>query len=240
MGEWHKMRIALCDDARDENESLCALIHDYAATRNYDISVSSFTSGTTLLQQDKFDLYFLDYLMEEMDGITLALHLRQRFNNAVTICFLTGYDNIAERIINERIYADGFLRKPVEPKQLFEKLDQFYKMSFFNRLQLKRDGSYDTVYTQDIVYIQAADKKSLICFHDRCVEYPILLSELETKYLLPELFCRVHRSYIVNMMHIASYDKKSITMDSGEKVDVSRFKAFQQAYRDFNFNLNSL
>ena len=234
------MRIALCDDDKQEVESIGKMIEDYAAEHDYEITVQLFTSGNQLLLSERFDLYFLDYLMEEMDGITLALRLRQKFNNAVTICYLTGYDYIAERIINERVYADGFLRKPVVPQQLHEKLDQFYKLSFFNRLQLKRDGSYDTVYTQDIIFIEASDKKSLIFFYDRCVEYPILLSELEKKYLPPELFFRVHRSFIVNMMHISSYDKKIIIMNSGDKVDVSRFKAFQQAYRNFNFNLNSL
>ena len=118
------MRIALCDDTRAEYETLSALINDYAALHDYDISVSSFASGSVLLQQDKFDLYFLDYMMDEMDGITLALELRRKFNGAVTICFLTQYDRIAERIINERVYADGFLRKPVDPQQLYEKLDQ--------------------------------------------------------------------------------------------------------------------
>ncbi|MBR5619391.1 MAG: response regulator transcription factor [Clostridia bacterium] len=234
------MRIALCDDTRAEYETLSALINDYAALHDYDISVSSFASGSVLLQQDKFDLYFLDYMMDEMDGITLALELRRKFNGAVTICFLTQYDRIAERIINERVYADGFLRKPVDPQQLYEKLDQFYKMSFFNRLQLKRDGSYDTVYTQDIFFVRAEDKKSLIFFYDRCEEYPILLTELEKKYLPPELFCRVHRSYLVNMMHIASYDRKTIVMKSGDKVDVSRFKQFQEAYRRFNFKFDSM
>ena len=234
------MRIALCDDERRETEELGRMIRDYAASRSYDVTVQAFSSGSALLQSEKFDLYFLDYMMEEMDGITLALHLRQKFNNAITICYLTGYDNIAERIINEGVYADGFLRKPVDTKQLFAKLDQFYKMSFFNRLQLKRDGSYDTVYTQDILFVQAADKKSLIYFYDRCVEYPILLSELEKNYLPPELFFRVHRSYVVNMMHIASYDKKTIVMKSGDKVEISRFKPFQEAYRNFNFKLNTL
>lgn len=234
------MRIALCDDEREENEKLSQLIRDYAAVYDYDISTDSFTSGEALLHAEKYDLYFLDYMMDKMDGIELAHALKRKFNNAVTICFLTGYDNIAERIINEGVYADGFLRKPVDAQQLYKKLEQYYKTSFFIRLQLKRDGGYDTIYTQDILFVQASDKKSLIYFYDRCVEYPILLSELETKYLSPELFCRVHRSYIVNMMHIASYDKKRIVMKSGDKVDVSRFKAFQQAYRDFNFKLNTV
>ena len=52
------------------------------------------------------------------------------------------------------------------------------------------------------------------------------------------MFFRTHRSYIVNMMHIARYDKKVIEMKSGDKVELSRFKPFQEAYRNFNFNLN--
>ena len=42
------------------------------------------------------------------------------------------------------------------------------------------------------------------------------------------------------MMHIARYDKKEIVMQSGDRVELSRFKPFQQAYRDFNFRMNSL
>ncbi|MBQ9551673.1 MAG: response regulator transcription factor [Clostridia bacterium] len=233
------MRIAMCDDERQEIEQIEHLIREYAVERNYEITIQSFVSGKALLQEDKFDLYFLDYMMDEMDGISLALALKKKFNNAVTICFLTGYDNVAERIINERVYADGFLRKPVDPQQLYDKLDQFYKMSFFNRLQLKRDGRYETIYPQDILFAQAVDKKSLIYFYDCCEEYPISLSELEKKYLSPELFFRTHRSYIVNMMHIARYDKRVIVMKSGDKVELSRFKPFQEAYRNFNFNLNA-
>lgn len=234
------MRIALCDDEREENENLSRLIRDYAAVHDYDISTDSFTSGEALLRAEKYDLYFLDFMMDKMDGIELAHALKKKFNNAVTICFLTGYDNIAERIINEGVYADGFLRKPVEPQKLYAKLDKFYKMSFFYRLQLKRNGGYDTVYTQDILFVQAADKRSQIYFYDRCEEYSILLSELEKEYLPPELFIRVHRSFVVNMMHISGYDKKYIYMKSGDKVEISRFKQFQEAYRKFHFKLNTL
>ena len=39
------MRIALLDDDPRENENLSALIGDFAARRNYDISCETFTSG---------------------------------------------------------------------------------------------------------------------------------------------------------------------------------------------------
>lgn len=124
------MNIALCDDESFENDNLYSIISEYALKKNYDIRCEKFTSGRKLLESEKFDLYFLDYIMEEMDGVELAKGLRRKFNNAVTICYLTSFDGAAAEIINHQIYADGFLKKPVDKSQLYEKLDKFYKNSF--------------------------------------------------------------------------------------------------------------
>ena len=86
------MRIAICDDEAFENETLRRLIGQYAALKDGEIRVDAFTEGKTLLRQPRYDLYFLDYKMEEMDGIEVAKGLRKKFNNAVTICYLTNFD----------------------------------------------------------------------------------------------------------------------------------------------------
>ena len=66
------MRIALCDDEPHITEELEQLIRVYAFSRNYEIQCERFTDGHDLLQSDKFDLYFLDYRMDAMDGIELG------------------------------------------------------------------------------------------------------------------------------------------------------------------------
>ena len=226
------MRIALCDDERKENEHLRALIEEYAQKKDYDIQCEAFTTDEKLLEKDRFDLYFLDYIMDGMSGLETAQALNEKFNRAVTVCYLTNYESAAAEIINGQVYADGFLRKPVEPALLYEKLDKFYKTSFLGRLELKQGRSLSTVYTRDVLYFEAEGKKSIAHFGDRDESYSHMLSELETILAADNTFFRIHRSFIVNLTRVVSYDAKTVTLSNGETLPL-KSKNFQQAYRNF-------
>lgn len=228
------MNIALLDDESFENENLYKLITEYAFEKDYDICCKAFTSGRDLLMEDKFDLYFLDFLMDGLNGIDVAKALKAKFNNAVTICYLTSYEKAAAEVINQHIYADGFLQKPVTKQELHQKLDAFYASSFFRRLELKKGGSYKTVYSQDIVYVEAKGKKSIVYFYDGAEEFNYLISELETDYLPKEMFCRIHRSFIINMLHVDSYDSKKVRLKNGIELPI-KIKDFRQIYREYAF-----
>ena len=230
------MRIALCDDEAAETEQLARLIQVYAFERNYEISCDRFSDSSTLLGRDKYDLYFLDYRMEPMDGVALAMALKEKFCNAVTVCFLTSYDDAAARIINQGVQAEGFLKKPVDPALLKEKLDQFYRLSFFNRFELKQGKRFRTVYAQDVLYAEANDKQTRLHLFDRVEDFHYLLREMEA--ILPAgLFCRVHRSYLINLQYVDAYDAKSVTLKNGETLPL-KAKDFQQAYHRFMFLFN--
>ncbi|MCQ2462435.1 MAG: LytTR family DNA-binding domain-containing protein [Clostridia bacterium] len=230
------MYIALLDDEKAENEYLHELIDAYAVKKGYDIHCKAFTGGAQLLNEDKFDLYFLDYMMDEMNGIETAKALKKKFGGAVTICYLTGYEKAAAEVINQRIYADGFLSKPVSKPALYEMLDRFYNASFFRRLELKKGREYRTVYPQDILYVEASGKKCVIHFYNGAEEFNYFLSDMESDFLPGELFCRIHRSFIVNMMFVSSYDAKSVTLENGEILPV-KIKNFREIYRNFSFTL---
>ena len=230
------MRIALCDDEARETAQLEQLIRAYAFSRNYDLQCERFQSGRDLLQRDKFDLYFLDFCMDEMNGIDVAKALKEKYSHAVTICYLTNYDAAAAQIINQGIHADGFLKKPVDAKQLEEKLDQFYRLSFFNRLELRQGKRFQTVFAQDILYAEADNKQIRLHLFDRVEDYNYLLRDFES--LLPAgLFFRVQRSYLVNLQYIDSYDAKSVRLKNGETLPL-KSKDFQKAYHNFMFLVN--
>ncbi|MBQ4366429.1 MAG: response regulator transcription factor [Clostridia bacterium] len=229
------MRIAICDDEAFENETLRRLIGQYAALKDGEIRVDAFTEGKTLLRQPRYDLYFLDYKMEEMDGIEVAKGLRKKFNNAVTICYLTNYDGAAEEIINNRIHADGFLKKPVDRDLLFEKLDLFYKMSFFTRFELRKANSFETIYAQDIVYASADNKRVQLHLADRTETFNYLLRDLEKILQDCGLFYRIHRSYIVNFMYVRRYDSTGVEMENGDKLPL-KSHGFKEKYQDYIFS----
>ncbi len=231
------MNIALLDDERAETQALTALIENYALKMNYNMHCKAFNTGEALLKEAKYDLYILDFMMEGLNGIDVAEALKEKFHNAVTVCFLTNYESAASKIINRHIYADGFLKKPVAPAELYEKLDKFYKTSFFNRLELKRGGSYETVYTQDVMYIEAAGKKSVLHTAEGPKEFNYLLSELAALVLPSGAFFRIHRSFIINLRYVASYDGRSVTLKNGETLPL-KSRDFKEAYKNFIFDLN--
>lgn len=230
------MRIAICDDELHETEHLAQLIIEYAFVRDYDLQCERFTDGRELLEKGKYDLYFLDFCMDAMDGIEVAKALKEKFSHAVTICYLTNYDAAAAQIINHGIHADGFLKKPVDKKQLEDKLDQFYRMSLFKRFELKQGKRFQTVFAQDILYAEANDKQVKLHMFDRVETYHYLLRDIE-KLLPAGLFFRTHRSFIVNLQYVDSYDAKSVTLKNGETLPL-KSKEFQTAYRNFMFLLN--
>lgn len=230
------MRIALCDDERSETEQLSRLIDEYAIQRGYDITCERFSSGPALLKQERYDLYFLDFRMDEMDGIAVAKALKEKFGNAVTICYLTSYDAAAAQIINQGVHADGFLKKPADREALAQKLDQFYHTSYFDRFELRKGKSFRTLYAQDILYVEAADKQVLIHTWDDAEQYNYAIGEIE-KMLPSNLFCRIQRSFIVNLQYVYSYDAKSVTMRNGDTLSLKE-KNFQKAYREYMFLLN--
>ncbi len=233
------MNIAICDDEIFETEHLEQLINTYAQQRDYDLHCRRFTSGAALLgQEEKFDLYFLDYKMGEMNGVELAQSLKEKFHRSVTVCFLTNYEAAALEVINNRVYADGFLKKPVEPKLLYDKLEQFYRASFSGRLELKKGKGYQTVYTQEVMYIEADGKRSTFHFADRTENYNYLLTKLESEVLHNVCFYRIHRSFIVNLQYVLRYDSKTVTLTDGTVLPL-KTRNFRDVYRDFLFQSNS-
>ena len=229
------MNIALCDDEIAQTEQIAALIDAYAVQKDFDIHCQQFHKGSELLAAPKFDLYILDYKMDEMNGVEVAQALKERFSRGVTICYLTNYESAAGEVINHQIYADGFLKKPVEPEQLYEKISRFYLSSFTNRLLLKKGTQLYTIHTSDIRYIEADGKRSLFYTANGKQDFNYLLSDMEHMLRANGSFFRVHRSYLINMAYVASFNAKTVTLKDGTLLPI-KDKTFRDAYRDYLFD----
>ena len=61
-----------------------------------------------------------------------------------------------------------------------------------------------------------------------------MISEMEQLLSEGRLFYRIHRSFIVNMMYVESYDTKSVTLRGGVTLPL-KAKDFQKSYREYIF-----
>ncbi|MDD6062292.1 MAG: LytTR family DNA-binding domain-containing protein [Oscillospiraceae bacterium] len=231
------MRIAICDDEPVCIQALCELIRDYAFENNCELQCDRFLSGESLLHTDeKYDLYFLDYQMDGIDGLETARRLRGEKQSHAAIIFLTAYREIVYDAFGVRAFR--FLVKPVEKEKLYDALDSLFRSSaMFARLCLRRDGSNDILSTKEILYIEACKKSVLIRLVHDTREYPYLLSDIE-KFMPSDIFFRPHRSYIVNFAFVDRDDGKTITMKNGEKIPISKrqISEYRKKRNDYIWN----
>ena len=76
------MKIAICDDDRNELFRILSVLADYQLQRNIEFSYKPFDNSTELasaLLRERYDIYLLDVVMPGLNGIELAREIRGLF-----------------------------------------------------------------------------------------------------------------------------------------------------------------
>jgi two-component system, LytTR family, response regulator len=194
--------------------------------------------GLKLVNAQKPDILFLDIEMPHLNGLDLAEMIQHQSTNVV---FTTAYDQYAIKAI--KLSALDYLLKPVDEEELgevIEKLKEQNKTDFKsqinnlreaqktkvpNKIALSNMNGFTLVAFEDIVFVKGENSYSdFKLINGRKVLVSKTMSIIE-EILDPTIFFRVHKSYIVNLHHVASYIKNDggdLIMDDGTKISVAR------------------
>ena len=227
------MRVAVCDDERLFREYMKNAIYTYSKLNRLEITIEEFLSGEDLLRSKyDFEIIFLDYKMEGIDGLETARVLRDK-NISSTIIFLTGYPKFIYEAFEVSPFR--FFRKPLEIEQLYKALDDYFKSLEDNRpILLRINGSTVCIQTYDILYLEADNKRCYVNLPEERLHVAKTMASVEN--LLPKnVFHKVHRAFIVNFIYINNYDKENVYLKKGMQVPVSRkyHTSFREAYRNY-------
>jgi DNA-binding response OmpR family regulator len=109
-----KATILIVDDEPDVREVLeeYFVAHGYAA-----IGAESASAAKTLAAQHPIDLALVDINMPGEDGLSLARHLRERYET-IAIVMLTSAGTVLDRIVGLEMGADDYVPKPFDPREL--------------------------------------------------------------------------------------------------------------------------
>ena len=224
------MKIAICDDEATMRSTLRNHLEEYAVKRKLIFLYTDFSSGSELLASDQeFDIIFMDYQMNGIDGLETSRRLRQK-NKDVVIIFLTSYEKVVFDSFSVNTFR--FLCKPIKTDKLSSALDDYLaELDDDNFIVLKTDDDNKRINLDDIIYAEADDKYCTICTVNGNIDYKKTLSEFE-KLLPDDKFFRSHRSYLVGFRHIASHSTTDIVFDNSEKALISKLKqaAFKKAF----------
>jgi two-component system LytT family response regulator len=176
------------------------------------------------------DLVFLDVQMPECDGFDVLERLGKHTPPAIV--FVTAYDQYALRAFEAG--ALDYLLKPFDNAR-FDRALSRAKQRIQNgkdspqepeRLAIKSVGQVLFVKISEIDWIEAADYYACLHVGSKTHLLRRSISELEQD-LNPAMFCRIHRSSIVNLTRVRSLElgaagEYEVMLENGSSLRLSR------------------
>ncbi len=230
-----KLRIAICDDEKDELAKEICLIQELLNEKNVSYKIDTYTSAEELLSSHVlYDILFLDVEMGDINGIDAAKKLLESKDDTF-IFFITNYSIYSDRASDIR--AHRFLPKPVDRDRLSSGIDSaLRKLSDVTKIITATDMESKKRYKipiASIIFIENTGRHTKIYLNTRPAFvaeeiFSIIKERIESEV---EYFAMPHQSYYVNMRFVDDYDKKEVKMSYGKKTYTAimtrnRYKAF--------------
>ncbi len=229
------LRFALCDDDPEERETLAALLREYLNTRPELTGVINvFSSGKKLLdclkEQTVFDVYLLDIIMPELNGIELGIRLRGQ-DNRCEIIYLTNSDEYA--VDSYRVRAFYYLLKPVNRDELFAVLDRTVdKISgsvsrkTLETFPLKTKDGFHLLPFDQLLYAELRSRTITYYLSDHSTLTGLTLRGSFASEIAPLLqnscFCLCGASFCLNLSQIKAVEKTNVMFQNGSSLVIPR------------------
>lgn len=240
------MKIAICDDDALCADAAMAMVTEYCTRRSRDITVSAYTRPGELLEVSQriggYDIYILDILMPDLNGIDLGLQLRKR-DPGSKILYVTSSTDYA--IAAFKAKASDYLLKPVQREELFAALDDAIASLSERRekgfLLKTRDSSIYLPFDR-ILYAQL-DRKTVV-YHltnGKTMEGAAIrtgFAEAVQELLRDSRFAMCGTSMAVNLYHVHTVENESLKFKTGQQAYISRraCRELRSAWSDFWIN----
>ncbi|MBD5184601.1 MAG: response regulator transcription factor [Bacteroidales bacterium] len=212
-----KLRCIVIDDEPIARRGMALL-----ASRNPSLTVMSVFSNPhealEWLKSNAIDLIFLDIEMPGILGIDLAAQL----SSETMIIFTTAFSEYAVRSYD--LDAIDYLLKPISEERFNRAVQKALiragipndKKTLYpsTTLTLRAERRFINIDTDDIIFVEGV--KDYVRIHSNSER---IISRITIKTLLQNLpsdrFLRIHKSHIINITHIESYDTSSVVLHYG-------------------------
>ena len=226
------IRIAIVDDIEDiclqVERNLITIASEQGITMETDVYFNGQQLCEHLSKGDFYDLIFLDIEMKNMTGLDVSHTIRTIMKNESTqIAYISSNKEYALDVFEyDPLY---FLHKPLD----YEKIEKVF-LRLMKRLHLKAEAfsyksGHDTVKVpiKDIIYFESDDHQVMIHYYDKS-EYKkdFFYGSLDNiqQQLESYKFLRIHKTYLVDPIHIKKYSYENIQMSTDEILPIAQSK----------------
>ncbi len=196
--------------AEDNAASRKLLKHLIKSVPNYQI-VGEAVNGEELINKvmaEKPDIVLVDINMPLLNGME-AVKSCKKILPTLQVIFITGHDEYALEAFG--VNAIDYIVKPIERDRLYSALERsavFSKQTgtilppapVKKDLMIKQRNQYSFIPLDEIIFIERADRKSVIHTVNQKIELNEALTDLEE--ILDSRFVASHRSFIINLQYL--------------------------------------
>ena len=213
--------VLVCDDLPEERMKLLRMLRQYEEKNSIELRLETAADGSELLSMWKpgrWDIIFLDIFMPELDGIEAARRLREK-DDVCDIVFAT--TSRRHGMEGYEIRALDYLIKPFTQPEVDGAMDWFLRERAEKRMELRvrTSAGEEVVHTRDILYIESRGHSCVI--HSVEQELSVRGSIDELAAGLDCSFFHCHKSFLLNLAHVAEIEQRAFRLDNGEIVPIS-------------------
>ncbi len=228
------IKIAICDDSVEDSDQIRDAVEQYLRLGDYHVEICSFKGTSELLaacNQEKFGIFILDIMMDDLNGIQVAKEIRKTFSETPIIFASSSREYAVE---SYEIGAAYYILKPVTPEKLAPAFLRCQNVLSASRkyLDVMADRETVRVYEKDVVFAEAFGNRVVLHTARGDVSTYTPLDKLMQS--LGDSFLRCHRSFFVNMLCVGRVNGREFVLKTGETIPIrtnGRAEVLQQYNR---------
>ena len=222
--------IAVCDDELLDCLTISAQIRIIMEEMGAAFCVEQFQSGRELLKSlGRFDVIFLDILMEGMDGMETARQCRRMAFDRMLVFFSSSRDYVFDAYDVEAFH---YLVKPVDEGKLRHVLGRAVERErqlFREYIVVSRERQVRKLFLDSVRYFEIRGRQIEVHEEQGVFTWYEQIGALE-KQLEGKGFFRCHKSYLINLKYVDGYNRQEVILENGEKIVIAkrRYDKFAQ------------
>lgn len=238
------IKVAVCDDELDWREKTAKLIREYFDKYSeIPMRINTFETGQALIEDVEFngfyDIYVLDVIMPELNGVQLAERLRMKKDNGIIIFLTTSKEYAVDSYM---VDAFHYLLKPIKKEYLYDALKKAAEKLLKRRtkaISVKKKCDTKLVSFDEIYYVELVRK--CLCFHVvngenvTSTSQRISFMEAIAPLFTDERFAPCGASFAINLFYVKSVEKNMIVFSDGTRLSVPKNACVTLREKWFNY-----
>ena len=112
----------------DDNLTVCLMLKSWLIKKGFSVeTAASVKEAKQKVKEQPFDLILSDIRMPDADGFSFLSWVK-KYDSDILVIMMTGYADIESAVESMKSGAVDYISKPIEPEQLFKKIDEAFTL----------------------------------------------------------------------------------------------------------------